>query len=641
MRKLILFSAVLSLFLPVPASITWAQTISSQKGLTTIVFNVTQGVVKVYLPDDIRPGDIISGTVRAEPAGKNAGQTGRNLAELRQYSLKIEGIRHNVTSDPEPFKWIVPADRTFLSPVELMAPNGSSVGKATLPFNKSTAENLSGKGCSAPSHVLTSTPLKITGSFDGDLANTNCLLDNQPVQILAESPRQCQIVYPENGQGSHSLKLSESGEEKCSQTVSGVEMKVTTGKLNLRKGQNTFIEVNLTGISNLPSSAVLSMKNLSPEIVKILPANDVIVPIYPDDVHNGQFLYRLDITSIRAGSFDVDIYLDLPDPPFQFNPEKATGGDQKADSIPCPPEANLTKEQDVLDALKAELAGIGAAIAAAKKDTADCKKENRAKKAAARAANDNFNIQAQRKKNWTQRGTTIPDNVNKAYDKALEEKEKADKEVADQKAKCEAADKKLKDLENRQSILPALITTQEALVNILKTEAEKCRKEAEEKKKKEEEDKKKAAEAAAYETAAAAAEAEARRSAVAHQRYLLQNIYSLGLISSKEFWEIKGLWDWLPEKLSKPIGDFAEDKGNPSPIPIDIIPALAGIYQLAGQLLDPCTAEGSLKTIQRLKKMTNTKTNSLYTDEEALTKAENMCEALNKLKAMSKAAGGK
>lgn len=641
MRKLILFSAVLSLFLPVPASITWAQTVSSQKGLTTIVFNVTQGSVKVYLPDDIRPGDIISGTVSAEPAGKNAVQTGKNLSELLQYSLKINGIKHVVTSDPEAFKWIVPADRTLLSPLELISPKGNIAGKATLPLKNNTAEDLSGKDCTVPSHVLKATPLRIAGSFDGDIANTRCLLDNQPVQLLAESPRQCQVLFPSNEQGSRNLQLIENGEEKCSQTVSGVEMKVTTGNLNLRKGQNTFIEVNLTGIGNLPSSAVLSMKNLSPGIVNISPANDVIVPIYPDDVHNGQFLYRLEITSIRAGSFDVDIYLDLPDTPVQFNPETVTGGDQKADSIPCPPEANLTKEQEVLDALKAEQAGIGAAVAAAKMDTADCKKANRAKKAAARAANDNFNRQAQRKKNWAQKGTTIPDDVNKAYDKAFEEKEKADKEATDQKAKCEAADKKLKDLENRQSNLPVLIKTQEALVNVLKTEAEKCKKEAEEKKKKEEGDKKKTAEAAANETAAAAAEAEARRSAVSHQRYLLQNIYSLGLISSKEFWEIKGLWDWLPEKLSKPIGDFAEDKGNPSPIPIDIIPALAGIYQLAGQLLDPCTAEGSLKTIQRLKKMTNTKTNSLYTDEEALTKAENMCEALNKLKAMSKAAGGK
>ncbi len=214
MRKLILFSAVLSLFLLVPASITWAQTVSSQKGLITIIFKVSQGTVKVYLPDDIRPGDIISGTFRAEPSGKNAGQTGRNLAELRKYSLKIDGIKHIVTSDPETFKWIVPTDRTLLSPVELMASNGSIAGKATLPLKNNTAGDLSGKDCTVPSHVLTATPLRIAGSFDGDLSNTNCLLDNQPVQILAESPRQCQVLFPNNEPGSRNLQIIENGEEK-------------------------------------------------------------------------------------------------------------------------------------------------------------------------------------------------------------------------------------------------------------------------------------------------------------------------------------------------------------------------------------------------------------------------------------------
>ncbi|HRB40989.1 MAG TPA: hypothetical protein PKX86_09805, partial [Bacteroidia bacterium] len=63
MRKLLHFSALLSLFLLVPASIIWAQKISSEKGLTTATFNTPNGVIKVYLPDDIRQGDIISGTV--------------------------------------------------------------------------------------------------------------------------------------------------------------------------------------------------------------------------------------------------------------------------------------------------------------------------------------------------------------------------------------------------------------------------------------------------------------------------------------------------------------------------------------------------------------------------------------------------
>jgi hypothetical protein len=70
---------VLSLFLLVIASKTRAQTISSQKGLTTAVFPTQYGDIKVFLPDDDRPGDVKSGTVVAEPIGNNAWQTNKIL----------------------------------------------------------------------------------------------------------------------------------------------------------------------------------------------------------------------------------------------------------------------------------------------------------------------------------------------------------------------------------------------------------------------------------------------------------------------------------------------------------------------------------------------------------------------------------
>ena len=142
------------------------------------------------------------------------------------------------------------------------------------------------------------------------------------------------------------------------------------------------------------------------------------------------------------------------------------------------------------------------------------------------------------------------------------------------------------------------------------------------------------------ETAKEKAEADARRERIETNRYLLQNIYSLGLISSKEFWETPGITSWLPEVLEKPLGDIAEELGK-STIPADALPALAGVYQVVGMLLDPCTADGSRKTIERLKKMINTRTGAIYTDEQALDKTEKMCEMLKKIRALAAAAGKK
>ncbi len=88
MRKKYILS-VFSLFLLVPASITWAQTVTSQKGLTTVVFKLQYGSIKVYLPADIRPGDVISGTFKVEPVDGNAKQQQKAIDELLKSKLKI------------------------------------------------------------------------------------------------------------------------------------------------------------------------------------------------------------------------------------------------------------------------------------------------------------------------------------------------------------------------------------------------------------------------------------------------------------------------------------------------------------------------------------------------------------------------
>ena len=153
MRKNYL-TTVLSLFLFVPASITKAQTISSQKGLTTAVFPTQYGNVIVNLPDDARAGDVISGTVVAEPKGNNARQTEKNLAELVKYTVSIDGNKFAVTGQPSPFKWLVNQDRQVAVPLELLHVSGVKTHELKCNIRPVIGTDPVNYGCVIPSHVF-------------------------------------------------------------------------------------------------------------------------------------------------------------------------------------------------------------------------------------------------------------------------------------------------------------------------------------------------------------------------------------------------------------------------------------------------------------------------------------------------------
>lgn len=57
--------------------------------MLTAAFSVYYGAVRLYLPEDLRSGDAISGTVVAIPVGSSTEQQVKNLAALR--SLVIVG----------------------------------------------------------------------------------------------------------------------------------------------------------------------------------------------------------------------------------------------------------------------------------------------------------------------------------------------------------------------------------------------------------------------------------------------------------------------------------------------------------------------------------------------------------------------
>lgn len=106
--------------------------IKTAGGLTVVTFTVNPGTIKVYLPDDMRAGDTISGTVIAEPNGQTPEERAKNKAGLQDYVVAI------FTADPRPPK--TPPNVIFDPSKGLAQPGGSSIVPGT--FNAPTKANV-------------------------------------------------------------------------------------------------------------------------------------------------------------------------------------------------------------------------------------------------------------------------------------------------------------------------------------------------------------------------------------------------------------------------------------------------------------------------------------------------------------------
>lgn len=290
-----------------------AQTTITQSGLTTIAYNLPEGSIRIFLPDDIRPGDMISGKISVSPSGKNKSALEKNMAGLKKYSLRVDDRLFAIDNAETPIQLSFntgqqPAGRLQLV-YDVKTLSGEVVDIKVTPNPKANPIT----ECSIPSHALCASPLRINGPFDGDAADTRCFLGNQLLQVLAESPRQCILEFPADALGTQALSVREKNMQVCSQNVSAVIMDVSAGKLNLRKGEKTFVEVKISGLKNLQDTAILTVENQTTSVVTMQPSDNVLISLVPDSVGAGIFERTFYLQSKIAGSFTVTVNLDLPE----------------------------------------------------------------------------------------------------------------------------------------------------------------------------------------------------------------------------------------------------------------------------------------------------------------------------------------
>jgi len=314
---------------PVTANLT------TGNGLQIATFDIAAGRITVRLPDDIRAGDTISGTVTAEPKGQTPEERAKNMSTMGDQKIKIATAKKTdgtsdvnvevpITATPSPFTCKLPPSSGGLGitltstggtlspgptqtvPIELVSLSLQSVAPLTV--------------VQLPTIGQTGRPIVITGPFDGKSSNTvfnffQAPLIHQPdlvyereiarnsSPLLAESPRKAVFEAPTNVTGPIEIKLKE-GDVETKGTYRNVGVNLTAPKTNLLKGEKTELKVEVTGLQGLkvPVPLILECKGV------ITMVGGIYQPlvIQPSQVGaDGRYTTTRGITGVQSGGWEA------------------------------------------------------------------------------------------------------------------------------------------------------------------------------------------------------------------------------------------------------------------------------------------------------------------------------------------------
>jgi hypothetical protein len=324
-------------------------------GLSTVTFDTINGQVIVNLPDDIRAGDTISGTVFEEPKGSTPAEREQSKAALEGLVIDIGGTvipskqsRFTVQPAFDTVPNEIAAGQTQSIVITIRNGNQSSVdpplARAVVTPNPriilvsislppitppQTGEPPSG-AVTTPEPKITprfeipplgqqGRPLVITGPFDGNSANTmlNWTAVRSTLQdfekntenvsgrfgLIAESPRQAVFQSPTKVSGPIQITLTE-GNTQTTGAYRNVGVNLSAPKTSLMKGEQTTLTVNVSGLEGIKSSVPLTLD--SQGVITMEGGSYQSLVIQPSQVDaDGRYSTTLGITGVQTGAWGV------------------------------------------------------------------------------------------------------------------------------------------------------------------------------------------------------------------------------------------------------------------------------------------------------------------------------------------------
>jgi hypothetical protein len=306
----------------------------------------------VNLPDDMRAGDTISGTVIAEPKGNTAEERAKNTAELTAYVVELNSPKSRDEGDKRPplnvivlldtaksnsFKITLPDKKTEQTPLNVnlrqfaadesskfgssnffpLRENETAPGKIiltlTIPLTWPDRDGDYNPTFNIPPLGQTGRPIVITGPFDGNSSNTQFVFGpTVPVTgdwngffapILAESPRKTVLSSPSNVTGPIQITVKE-GDKQATGTFRNVGVNLSAPKTSLLKGEKTELKVEVSGLQGIKEPVPLTLE--SKGVITMEGGMYQPLVIQPSQVSvDGRYSTTRGITGVQAGGWNA------------------------------------------------------------------------------------------------------------------------------------------------------------------------------------------------------------------------------------------------------------------------------------------------------------------------------------------------
>jgi hypothetical protein len=260
-------------------------------GLHRIEVTVPEGLIAVNLPDDLAPGGLYTATVARLP--RSGGAT-----RLNGLSVEMPALRPGPL--PDRFEFPVDSNTPRAIRVEVReTETGALLGEATVPV-RSTAP---GSSEVLPIVGQIGSPIRIKGTFDGDMANTAAVVSGRETVLLAESPRQLVLDTPDAPLGLGEIVVREE-ERVLRGPFRVVRITVTPAPGPVPADGRRTLDVQVAGLAELEAPLPLRINVSGPMIVEggreqrldIRPAN-----VLPD----GRWGLVRTMTAVDSGDVSV------------------------------------------------------------------------------------------------------------------------------------------------------------------------------------------------------------------------------------------------------------------------------------------------------------------------------------------------